>query len=321
MSWIYQVPTPKDTSSPVYLVRHFLPLSSSYPSVSPSGLVILPAFIPPEQQRELVRWSLADHARYPNETNLDTHYHIPQDGLWNLWLDDTKEDTIIQPKVSDTKSAPPQPSGPRQLVNNAPATVNNFHSLSSSPKPPQAPSATVQSALPSELLPKLRWANIGWFYHWGTKQYDFTKGRGTIDGRVRDLCRHAVRAVDWEQVYDGFEAEWESPEPDWKSWNDTYGNISFLFSLPLTSLSCRTRCRNCQFLSGQGSDTRISLLSYFESYLDIGYPDGSRRPFRSVCHGSLGLHLVRLSTKSLPPVSNTRDQPRECSYISYRWSH
>ncbi|KAF8231323.1 hypothetical protein L208DRAFT_1470560 [Tricholoma matsutake] len=188
------------------------------------GLVVLPAFVPPEQQRELVRWSLADHARFPNETNLDTHYRIPQEGLWNLWLNsqsDAKKDILIQPRASETDSTPSEPPGPRQLINNAPATLTNFHSLSS-PTPPLAPSATVRPTLASKLLPKLRWANIGWYYHWGIKQYDFTKGRGTIDDRVRELCQDAVRTVDWKQVYDGIEASWEDTEPDWKNWTDSY---------------------------------------------------------------------------------------------------
>ena len=217
----------------------FCPFPTSHRTST--GLVILPAFVQPEQQRELVRWSLADHARYPNETNLDTHYRIPQEGLWNLWLNsqnDPEKNILIQPKASETDS-PAELPGPRQLINNTPATLTNFGSLSS-PKPPQAPSATVRPTLASNLLPKLRWANIGWSYHWGTKQYDFTKGRGTIDDRVRDICREAVRAVDWEQVYGAVEASWENTEPDWKSWNNTYGNIPLLSPSPLISSCCRT---------------------------------------------------------------------------------
>ena len=207
----------------------------------------MPAFVPPEQQRQLVRWSLADHARHPNETNIDTHYRIPRDGLWNLHLksqSDPKTDILIQPKAADADSAPPEPPGRRQLINNAPVNLTNFHFLSSS-KPPQAPSPTVQPTYASELLPKLRWANIGWYYHWGTKQYDFTKGRGTINDFLKDVCRNAVRAIDWEQVYSSAEAAWENPaEPDWKSWNDTYGNTHLLLSMSSMSLFSRARCRH-----------------------------------------------------------------------------
>ena len=208
-----------------------------------TGLVVLPAFIQPDQQRDLVRWSLADHARYPNETNLDAHYQIPQEGLWNAWLNsqnDPEKDILIQPKASETDVAPAEPPGPRKLIDNTPASLTNFRSLSSTPKSPQVPSATVRPNLTSKLLPKLRWANIGWFYHWGTKQYDFTKGRGTIDDRVRDVCRDAVRAVDWEQVYVVVKTSWENTDPDWKSWNNTYGNISRLAWSPLTSSWRRT---------------------------------------------------------------------------------
>ncbi|KAG5654507.1 hypothetical protein H0H81_001148 [Sphagnurus paluster] len=189
------------------------------------GLVILPSFIAPEMQRDLIRWSLSEQARHPNETNLDIHYHLPQNGIWNTWLSSRKDpiDITIEPKATQEFQANHEPPGPRKLINNIPATPDTFTSISTTPKPPQAPSATVKPAFPSELIHKLRWANIGWYYHWGTKQYDFTKGKGAIDQRLRNLCRDAVATVDWKQVYIDIHANWGEDEPGWMSWNETYG--------------------------------------------------------------------------------------------------
>ncbi|KAF8078005.1 hypothetical protein FPV67DRAFT_1615190 [Lyophyllum atratum] len=187
------------------------------------GLVILPSFVSPEKQRELVRWSLCDQACYPNETNLDIHYVLPQDGVWNTWLSsrhDHSKDITVQPKAIEGSPATQEPPGRRQLVNNTPASPNNFSSISATPKPPQAPSTTVKPALTSELVYKLRWANIGWYYHWGTKQYDFTKGKGSIDPLVRDLCRDAVAFVDWKQIYT--DTNWGEDQLGWTTWNETY---------------------------------------------------------------------------------------------------
>ncbi|KAJ7740700.1 hypothetical protein DFH07DRAFT_926444 [Mycena maculata] len=190
------------------------------------GLVLLPGFLAPGKQRELVRWSLVDHARQPNETNLDVHYVLPEDGLWNVCeraRRDPSQDICVQPRASTSASHTEEASGPRQLVNNTPATPDNFLTLSATPKPPSTPSATVQPLAASALIHKLRWANIGWYYHWGTKQYDFTKGKGRIDDVLGDVCRNAVNSVDWQQVYGPSDtSDWGERGPEWKTWREDY---------------------------------------------------------------------------------------------------
>lgn len=196
------------------------------PNIMLSGLVILPSFISPEKQRQLAKWSLIKHARHPNETNLDTHYELPVDGLWKSWLlarEDSSKDILVYPKALYSQDTELPKPGPRQLVDNTPASLDNFQTLSLTPKPPQAPSPTIRATLASSLLYKLRWANIGWYYHWGTKQYDFSKGKGMIDAELRDVCISAVAAVDWDQVFAGTEAEWGEAGSEWKSWDKTYG--------------------------------------------------------------------------------------------------
>ncbi|KAF8959032.1 hypothetical protein BDZ97DRAFT_1923177 [Flammula alnicola] len=189
------------------------------------GLVILPSFVSEQKQRDLVRWSLARHARQPNDTNLDAHYLLPEDGLWNSWLlarDDPERDFQVKPRASGSEQPKALPSGPRQLVNNEPASLESFKTMSTTPKPPPEPSPTVQPASVSSLVYKLRWANIGWFYHWGTKQYDFTKGRGTIDQELRSICIEAVKMVDWKEVHASNQADWGTAGPDWDTWDQTY---------------------------------------------------------------------------------------------------
>ncbi|KAF8163250.1 hypothetical protein B0H34DRAFT_694678 [Crassisporium funariophilum] len=189
------------------------------------GLVILPSFVSCEKQRDLVRWSLARHARSPNETNLDTHYLLPKDGLWNAWLrtrNEHDQDYQVQPRAAGSQYAQYEPAGPRKLVNNTPASPESFQETSTLPKLPQAPSSTVQPTSISALIYKLRWANIGWYYHWGTKQYDFTKGPGSIDDELRSICKSAVKSVDWEKVHGSTDADWGPDGPDWTTWNQTY---------------------------------------------------------------------------------------------------
>jgi len=74
------------------------------------------------------------------------------------------------------------------------------------------------------MIYKLRWANIGWYYHWGTKQYDFTRGKGEVDDLLRGICKKAVGSVDWGKVFNEGWGE-EDGEREWEKWNETYGQI------------------------------------------------------------------------------------------------
>lgn len=176
-----------------------------------------------------MRWALADHAKHPNATNLDIHYIVPTEGVWHAHLRSLSDPDAVQPilpKVTQEVVVETEPKGPRQLINNTPASIDTISVINATPKPPPAPSDTVQPILPSALLYKLRWANIGWFYHWGSKQYDFTKGKGYIDPNLRDICRSAVAAVNWDTVFAGTENQWPGGRAEWKDWEDTYGRAN-----------------------------------------------------------------------------------------------
>ncbi|KZP20787.1 hypothetical protein FIBSPDRAFT_1044583 [Athelia psychrophila] len=193
------------------------------------GLVFLPSFLSPTDQKRLIRWALCDHAKTPNETNLDAHYVLPEDGLWNAYIrskNSDHEEALIQPHalVSPDRAIPELP-GPRKLVSNTPASLETFEALSITPKPPPPASSTARPTSCSSLIRKLRWANIGWNYHWGTKHYDFSKGPGTIDPQIRDVCRRAVELVDWNHVFGGDShghSDWGPGGPDWDTWTNTY---------------------------------------------------------------------------------------------------
>jgi alkylated DNA repair protein alkB family protein 1 len=174
----------------------------------------------------LIKWSLCEHARHPNETNLDAHYFLPPSGLWATFLH--SPGTIIQPRApSLSTSLLPDPPGPRHLISNTPASPATFSLLRSTPKPPPAPSARVQPLSAAELLPRLRWANIGWSYHWGAKQYDFAREVQPVNELFRRVCVEVVRSVHWGDIFGLPGAElldgWGDDGPDWQSWEETYG--------------------------------------------------------------------------------------------------
>ncbi|TDL27432.1 hypothetical protein BD410DRAFT_782516 [Rickenella mellea] len=200
------------------------------------GLVLLPGYLSHECQRELVSWSLCDHARPPNETSLDTHYVLPREGIWSTHVryrthGEALTEQLILPRAvtSENAAKQPEPPGPRQLVSNKPADPSNFDDLSQELKLPAAPSPTVRPTRASELLYKLRWANIGWYYHWGSKQYDFKRDKVGVDGIVSQICKRIVRQINWADVFASHdtkphqdESDWGPGGPEWESWDATY---------------------------------------------------------------------------------------------------
>ncbi|KAL5490381.1 hypothetical protein ACEPAI_5214 [Sanghuangporus weigelae] len=184
------------------------------------GLVILPRYLNQELQRRLIRWSLAVHARRPNETNLDTHYRIPAEGLWNLHI------------RRDTSTLPPRDYDSPQNGEMDSASVSNpttDHSATSTrPRTPPAQPVTHGSATATELLPKLRWANIGWFYDWGTKEYEFSRGKPDVREPIRSICKEIVRIVDWNAVFDTPMHDYDMhhevvvASPEWSGWDSSY---------------------------------------------------------------------------------------------------
>jgi hypothetical protein len=205
-----------------------------------------------------VRWSLCEQACHPNETNLDTHYALPEMGIWNTYIQSLRhdiEEDIIPPRASlqEASSMIVEPPGPRKLVSNVPASPSTYSTLSSTPKLPSAPSPSVLPLTVSALIPKLRWANIGWFYHWGTKQYDFSKGKQAVDRGIRDICKKAVDSVLWAEVFDDVDLHWGIDEPGWETWSNSYGaSIMYAHKLHGNKMVSRTGRGNCQLLPAEG---------------------------------------------------------------------
>ena len=280
-----------------------------------TGLVILPSYLSHSQQRDLVHWSLSEHSKWPNETNLDTHYDIPQDGIWTMHTQSTGSvrDRDLAPRILPkvlSNSPPPtsvvsEPVGPRQLIQNIPASPENYDQLLNEPKPSAAPSTTVSPASATELLPKLRWANIGWFYHWGTKQYDFSRGKVAVGEIVRRVCRGVVEAVVWEDVFRG--GLWGEGEEEWRTWSTTYG----MFYLTVMSSAhninysdrhtIRARCGDCQLLPTQGMYEKLNQNIFVYSDITLGYTHGTCRSVGSMCNLASRIDFVRSQSSTMTP--------------------
>ena len=196
-------------------------------------MVIIPGYISQAEQRALVVSSLTRQARAPNETNLDTHYEVPSQGIWNCCH--PFPSASIQPHLISPRSEPilgngfrAEASAKRSLVENVPGeeTVDLQADL---PQPVPSPLLVPQE--PLQLLPKLRWANIGRSYNWGAKAYDFTKPVPPFPNDVQDICQRIVRTIPWSEVWNAdatsapvLAEEWGVEGADWESWPSSFGS-------------------------------------------------------------------------------------------------
>ncbi|KAG9123859.1 hypothetical protein FRC07_013721 [Ceratobasidium sp. 392] len=186
----------------------------------------------PAAQCSLVTRCLREHARSPNESNLDAHYHVPSTGLWNEWEVVSKRrevdpefDIVVETKwkedIATEKFHPPDTE--RTLVDNIPGSFMSFDSIKLQPKLAPMPSPSLAPTTVSSLIPKLRWSNLGRHYHWGTKSYDFERAEAPFPDDIRDICVDAVRSIDWKDVWEGTAegSNWDDGE-DWNVWEHTY---------------------------------------------------------------------------------------------------
>lgn len=196
----------------------------------------MPNYLTSDQQKELIRWSLCTQARGVNGTNLDIHYHVPQEGIWSYYtrsLDTchAQDLFVVQPKrPSDSDPLIYSLEGPRPLIENIPVDTDNFYTISAEPKPLPSPSVHLPSIHVSKLLTKLRWANVGYYYHWGAKSYDFTRPKSDCPEFLKDMCQTIVASIDWKEVWnreDVPEEEWGKHGPDWELWPESYGLYLF----------------------------------------------------------------------------------------------
>jgi len=145
-------------------------------------------------------------------------------------LDCAGDYIVINPKATSSPlPTHPEPASAkcsrgRPLINNPPASISDLPALLSTPKPPPIPASTAPPLPPSQLLYKLRWANIGRSYHWGTKSYDFSKQLGPFPEDIRAICRRAVQSVPWTKIWGDVtcDQDWGEEADTWRDWHDSY---------------------------------------------------------------------------------------------------
>lgn len=181
------------------------PCQDAFVLKSVPGLIIIPNAFTPEAQRHLIKQCLSVYPKPPNTSNLDTHYVMPETGLWPLF--EAQESGMLKPtdaefyvpkkKISDEEGGyTDSESEEEQVVMEAPtACSDEFKPVINDPKPDPLPAPGVPLLPPSELIRKLRWITLGYQYHWPTKTYHLNR-RYPFPQDVADLTKAVVTAVE-----------------------------------------------------------------------------------------------------------------------------
>lgn len=157
----------------------------------------------------------------------------------------------------------------------------------------------------------MRWANLGRSYHWGTKSYDFSKKLAPFPEDIRDVCKRAVKAIIWKDIWgDGCgisDEEWGDEGVNWTSWKEDYGKahlVMFILSSVILigtlhdvqslmlALSTTIRTRSVLLLTiPDGGRTRF--LTHTINPMGSGHPHGSCGSLRALINNSISLNIVR----------------------------
>ncbi|KAJ2852703.1 hypothetical protein IWW36_000060 [Coemansia brasiliensis] len=137
------------------------------------GLIIIPNPFTDEAQRWIARKCLCDCTRPPNRTNLDPFFDLPSTSLFALASNTNNDAEQLgdECRVSSRKNTGTIDPGITM-------PKDQFYS---------------RSALPADLLERLRWCTLGWQYNWTTKLYDL--GASEFDSELDDLMRSLAIAV------------------------------------------------------------------------------------------------------------------------------
>lgn len=216
---------------------------------------MIPNPFSPQAQRRFIRECLSVYARAPHTSNLDTHYQLPAEGLWQLYEREQRGE------ISENDPEYYVPRKPKKKTDDQPvqqqrrlltACDENFRPDLNQPKPDPLPSETVPILPPSQLLKKMRWVMLGYQYHWPTRTYHFDR-RYKMPDPVAELTRAIVTASEgvggpggWINTYPGRDFKAEAAVINFYQYRDTLmGHVDrseLNMQAPLVSISFGNAC-------------------------------------------------------------------------------
>jgi alkylated DNA repair protein alkB family protein 1 len=125
-----------------------------------AGVIFIPNAVPIPVQKHFARRSLSDYAKPPNYSNIDAHWEIPAEGLWQPHLKTAPAHSFQTSNEADSRDSVIIPL--KTKPPNDP-TLNTYDAAT--------PPVHLTPLSASQLLMRLRWCTLGYQYYWATKTY------------------------------------------------------------------------------------------------------------------------------------------------------
>ncbi|KAI8882411.1 Yip1-domain-containing protein [Backusella circina FSU 941] len=273
---IIKVPLTQDLESLSRLFgdnQHSKTCQDAYVLKNVPGLIVIPNAMTAKAQRHLIKQCLSVYSLHPNISNLDTHYNIPESGLWSLF-EKQKENTL---KPEDALVYKKENKSLQQGGYSSDNDKDSDDSNSSAP--------------PDELIKKLRWVTLGYQYDWLSKTYHPDK-KYAFPQDIAELSKRVVKAIEgigytseetsWRNEYKGSDFIAEAGLLNYYQYKDTLmGHVDrseVNTEAPLVSLSLGNACI---YLIGGPTKETVPIPLYLRSG-DIIVMTG---PCRKAYHG------------------------------------
>jgi alkylated DNA repair protein alkB family protein 1 len=132
---------------------------------------LIPRYLDPEEQLDLLKSALSEYTLPPNPLSLSTHYSLPS----NLFNTYTSAPETIVPSIFTSlppdeqaaiKEREAQGYDTRKINDTLPGGVVGYENILKSGKEWEGdkPGSRLGSKTVGELMKELRWANLGWVY-------------------------------------------------------------------------------------------------------------------------------------------------------------
>jgi alkylated DNA repair protein alkB family protein 1 len=159
------------------------------------GLLVMKHALKIPFQMELIAACLGDYTRLPNVTNLDTHYHIPKEGLWAQF----QKDPNLTLELRETQTGEKENTGDQDI------SLDTFKpsDLTESPvkiDPPTSQRPYIKPVTVKDALKKLRWTSLGFQYYWKTKEYHLDR-RVAMPELLESLTHAIIQATESQTGY------------------------------------------------------------------------------------------------------------------------
>ncbi|KAJ3109048.1 hypothetical protein HDU97_009166 [Phlyctochytrium planicorne] len=161
------------------------------------GLIYIPNPFRDDAQKELIVKCVRDFSKRPNVTNLDTHYIMPQEGLWNIYEGEAKDilagvkksHSILERRLDPVDQydvyEETEPSKKKQGLSEGTVKID----------PPTSPTPNLAPINVAEGMKRLRWSSVGLQYHWTTKEYHMERD-APIPPVIKDITTAIVKAIE-----------------------------------------------------------------------------------------------------------------------------